>query len=292
MTGFGRGRHVAGPVRCVVTVRSVNHQRGCKLQLRLPDPLLALGPRIEQRVREYVERGAVVLEVRLQAPETSNAYLLDRACLRRYVDEIAALQADLGREAQPVRLELLAALPGVVREIEPEPEDEAQLAPHVLPALEQALSALVASREQEGARLRTELLGMLERIEAGTAVIESELPAALAAYRERLRSRVQAVLTESGFSIEREALARELAIFADKADVAEELARIKAHIAAARAALERGGACGRRLEFIVQELQRESSTLGAKLHDPALVQRALEIKLEVGRMREQVANVE
>ena len=156
--------------------------------------------------------------------------------------------------------------------------------------LGEALAAVDATRKTEGEALVADLRGMCDRLEAQLGVVREALPAALAAWRERLEARVQKLM--EGVSLEPEALAREVAIAADKGDVSEEVARIDAHLEAVRATLATGGPCGRRLEFLAQELQRETSTLSAKLQDARLVQAALDMKLEVGRMREQTANVE
>ncbi len=292
MTGFGRAQRVeACGTRTVVQIRSVNH-KGLKLHVRLPDGLEPLRQQIERSIKREIDRGAVQVDIVYHAPSRAARYVVDRALLKRYVSELTAVQAQLGGEAQPIAIDRLAALPGVVEvcEAELDPASAQALEAQVQPVVGEALAALCAMREAEGRALAEDLRAIVRRIERQVAHLRAALPAAVAASNERLRRRVQALLGE--LALDGAALAREAAIAADKADVSEELTRLEAHLEAVRLALARGGPCGRRLEFLAQELQREASTLAAKLQDARLVQLALEVKLEVGRMREQAANVE
>ncbi|GIW71938.1 MAG: hypothetical protein KatS3mg102_1480 [Planctomycetota bacterium] len=289
MTGFGRARFAEGDLVVSVLVRALNH-RGLKLHLRLPDACAPLGPAIERAVRERIERGSIYLELGYHGPRRPGAWRLDRELLKYYVRELGELQAEIAREAEPLALDRLAALPGVIEPAPAEPEGEPLLAERVMPVLQQALAALVASREAEGQLLARELERACARVAEALARLKEGLPGALAAYRERLEQRLARLLGET--PLDPGQIAREVALLAERSDVSEELSRLEAHLGAVAEALARGGPVGRRLEFLTQELQREATTLAAKLQDPALLEHALVIKIEVGRMREQAANVE
>ncbi len=288
MTGFGVASAEAGGLRVEVEVRSVNH-RHLKLSARVPEPLTALIPRIEERVRGQVTRGTVYLTVRSADASGGGAFALDVPLLRRFYEQLTQLAGELG--APPPSLAEVAQLEGVVRTGEASPELEA-VWPAVEAAVDQALAAVLAMRRAEGAALAVELGAIADQIEALAGTLEANLPAALAEQQRRLRERVEALLADQEVRLEPHALARELALLGDKGDIAEELQRLRSHVAQLRAALAAEGPIGRKLEFLAQELLREANTMASKTHDSALVETILAIKLQVERVREQVANVE
>jgi len=288
MTGFGAARVHEGGVRLEVEARSVNH-RHLKVNVRSPEAIHALAPRLEELVRKRLRRGTVYVTVRCHRDDEGAAFRLDAALLRRFFAELTTLAGDLN--VAPPDLGRVALLPGVVRQEEPDEADDALWALLERTAAE-ALTELEAMRRTEGAGLAADLRGAAREIAATADEVERKLPTALEEQAARLRARVQQLLDGSQ-GLEASELAREVAVLADKSDISEELQRLRSHVAQLEEALgATDGPVGRKLEFLAQELLRESNTMASKSHDTAIVQAVLAIKLLVDRIREQVANVE
>lgn len=294
MTGFGREVREEGGERIEVEVRSVNH-RGLKVNVRLSDKLAGLQPDLETIVRRRVDRGMVHVEVRYEAPAGARAYSVNRDVVRHYVSEVQALRRELGiekGEGTAVDLERLLALPGAVIAQPGGAADEEALFARVRATTERALEAFDASRRREGAALGEDLRRRRAAIGAALAAVKARIPAALALYRTRLDERIRLLLESAGATLAPQDLAREVALFADRTDISEEVTRLETHLEELDRALAAGGPVGRRLEFLGQEMLREANTMGSKSQDPALVEAILAIKLEVDKIKEQVANVE
>lgn len=289
MTGFGAGRaeiDLDGRRHaCEVEVRSVNG-RHLKLNVRAPDALSACGPRLEVLTRELLGRGTVYLTLR-HRDTSGSASRLDEVALRALYGRLCALSAELVAPAP--RLDTLCLVPGIVGEGSETSLSEA-LWPTVEVAARAALADLIAMRQTEGRGLVADLRGIAAEMRAHADAIEADAPAAVAALGERLRARVSELAGDVELSPSD--LAREVALLADKADIGEELQRLRSHLDQVEASLTSPGPAGRRLEFLVQELGREANTLTNKCRDEALIQRALELKLGVERLKEQVANLE
>lgn len=289
MTGFGSGRaevEVEGRRHtCDVEARSVNG-RHLKLSVRAPDEFTAFVPRIEALAKAAVSRGTVYVSLR-HSVQGGIEGKLDEAALRALHQKLASLAVNL--DAPPPRLDVLCLAPGVFGEgsggLEPD-----VLWPTVEAAVESALAELVAMRATEGAGLGTDLREITSDLRREADAIEAGAPAAIEALATRLRARVAELMGDAELSPSD--LAREIALIADKADISEELQRLRSHLDQVEAALTKGGPSGRRLEFLAQELGREANTLTNKCRDQALIQRALELKLGVERLKEQVANLE
>ena len=286
MTGYGSSRAESGGYALEAEARSVNH-RHLKLHVRLPEQLGPLVPRVEERLRQRLGRGTVNLQVRVVGLPEGAGYRLDTGLLSRFFRELLALAESLGTEAP--RLAEVAALPGVVQVEEPGAGDE--LWPLVLEAVDGALDALEAMRAREGAGIVADLDGVAGQILAQAQTIEARVPEAVKLTATRLEQRVGQLLGEAQLGPDE--LAREVALLADKSDVAEEVQRLRSHVEQLQGTL-RGGTSpvGRKLEFLAQELHRESNTISSKNHDPVIAAATLELKLLVERVREQVANVE
>jgi uncharacterized protein (TIGR00255 family) len=293
MTGYADRAGGAGGLQWTWEARSVNG-RGLDLRLRLPEGAEALDPAVRQAAAGVLARGNVTVSLRLQRSETASAPRLNAATLAatlaaaRAVEEAA--QAE-GVALAPPSAAAIMALRGVLEvEADPgvaRPEVQAALAADVPPLL----AALAAARRAEGAALARVLL---ERLEALGGLLEAARAAAEArATRtgELLRERVEAILG-AGAPVDEARLSQELAMLAVKTDVTEELDRLAAHVAAARGLVAGGGAVGRKLDFLMQEFNRESNTLCAKAQSAELTGVGLEMKVLIDQMREQVQNVE
>jgi len=288
MTGFGSGRAEAelesGRYTCDVEARSVNG-RHLKVNVRLPDELSSLVPRVEALLREAVSRGTVYLTLRLK-DEGGVEGRLDEDGLKSLYRKLQKL-GDV--TDPPPRLDVLCLAPGVFRDTSGSVDPDA-LWPTVEKACLLAIKDLVSMRATEGQGLATDLRGITSDLRAEAKAIEAEAPAAIEALAARLRARVAELMGDAELSPSD--LAREVALLADKADISEELQRLRSHLDQVESALGKGGPSGRRLEFLAQELGREANTLTNKCRDDALIQRALELKLGVERFKEQVANLE
>jgi uncharacterized protein (TIGR00255 family) len=291
MTGFGRGSCEVGQRRLVVELRSLNH-RFLEVKLRLPWAEPALEILIQQHLRQKLDRGIVTVGVREEGGGTPQAVRVDLALARGYWQAIEELREHLG-VAEPPTLALLVAQPGVIA-VGEGPLDAEGLWQALRPGLDQAVAALVAERAREGAVLASDLRARLDAVDALRARVAGLAAETPEQHRQRLRERLDKVLgvLEPGINVDPQRLAVEVAILAEKADVAEELTRMGAHLGELRRLLGEAGPVGRRLEFLIQELNREVNTIGSKLQSTTASSLVIEMKAEIERLREQIQNVE
>jgi uncharacterized protein (TIGR00255 family) len=283
MTGFARceRRHEAGVL--VWELRSVNH-RYAETIVRLPEEFRVLEVGARQLIAAHIQRGKTEASLRFRPGEGSVSLHVNTSLLTAVLAQARELAARIGNAAplDPVRL---LAWPGVVSEPE---RDLGPLQTAALSLLEEAVQALTGAREREGARIRTLLLERCVLLEGGVAQVRVRLPEVHAALRERLSRRV----TQLPADADEGRLEQELAILAQRLDVDEELDRLGAHVAEVRHALERSEPVGRRLDFLMQELNREANTLASKAQDAETTRAAVELKVIIEQMREQVQNLE
>jgi uncharacterized protein (TIGR00255 family) len=290
MTGFARAQGEAAGTAWIWELRSVNG-RGLEVKLRLPG-LDALEPGLREAAGKLLKRGNVSGTLTLRR-EAASGLTADKEALAR-VTELAIALADTIPGALPPRAELLLALPGVMRNVsnQDEPEDaQAAVQAAVQTGFVAALEGLVAARAAEGARLTGIVTGLLDEIAALHAVATAEAATQPALHLARLREQLAEILGATP-GLPEERIAQELALLATKSDVREELDRLAAHIAAARALLAEGVAIGRKFDFLVQEFNREANTLCSKSASLALTATGLQMKAAIEQLREQVANIE
>jgi len=288
MTGFGTGRARAGDEEISVEARAVNHKH-LEVKVRLPRELSTLEPAVLRAVRARCVRGAVDVAVRRAASTATGAVpTVDPAMARAWREALrtiarAAEVADVPTAAQ------IASQPGVVRM--EEPVTELSVADAALErALAEALEALVGMREREGAALEADLSARLSRVATLAGEVAALAPRTVEAYRTRLQERVAELL--KGAPVDEARLVQEVALFAERTDVAEEATRLQAHLEAFRGFLSGGEPSGRRMDFLVQEMHREVNTTGSKSQSTEVSTRIVELKAELERIREQVQNVE
>ena len=290
MTGYGRAE-VSGPRLSVsVECRSVNH-RHLDIALKLPRALVVYEPDARRLVQAAVERGRVDVSVTLTPAGGGSLGTLsvNTAQAREYEAAARTLADELGLTPS-LRIEWLLAQPGVlVRDAEPavSPEEGWTL---LAQGLEAALADLVARREAEGKALAQELGTLHQMLEAGVALIVARVPAAQARRATRFRERVQALLSE--IPVDQGRLATEVAALAERADITEELARLRVHLGDLRARIDEGGQVGRPLDFLIQEINREVNTVGSKADDLEISQAVIAAKATLEKIREQVQNIE
>ena len=284
MTGFAAVTAELAGVSLAVELRSVNH-RYLDLTVRLPDELRALEPALRERLARDLRRGKVECRVALNR---TNAGASPLAIEPARVEQLAAAAAQVSRllpAAPPLTTADVLRWPGVLAE----PAVPAELLTERVTALvESALADLAAARGREGAKLRSILESCCAGIEAQVARVVPRVATLHAAYVDKLGGR----LREAGLDPNEDRLKQELALFATKVDVAEEIARLTTHVAEVRRVLAQGGSAGKRLDFLAQELHREANTLGSKSVDAEVSQVSLELKVLIEQMREQVQNIE
>jgi uncharacterized protein (TIGR00255 family) len=290
MTGFARSDGAHGPATWHWEVRSVNH-RGLDVRLRLPPGYEALEPRVREGVAKRLTRGSITVSLSAARDGALAAVRLNEAALDQVMRAAERIRHLTG--AEPPRAEGLLGLKGVLEILE-QPEDEGEVAAKqeaMLVSLAEALDGLVAARRAEGGRLRTVLEAQLAEIARLVAVIEGSAQRTPEAIKVRLREQV-AKLVETGQGLDPARLHQEAVLLATRADVEEELKRLKAHVEATRQLFGEPGAVGRKLDFLAQELNREANTLTSKASDAEIARLGLALKVVVDQMREQVQNIE
>jgi uncharacterized protein (TIGR00255 family) len=290
MTGFARADARHGAVRFHWELRSVN-SRGLDLRLRLPPGHDALEAPVREAVTKRLARGSVTATLAIDQAAEAAAIRINAPALALVLDTIARL-AETGRFERP-RPEGVLALRGVIESgsVEPDEAEAALFREALLGALGQALDGLVAARRSEGARLGDVLATLLDRIEAHVAAITASPVRTPEAISRRLADQVARLLA-TGSNLDADRLHQEAVLLATRADVEEELQRLRAHIAAARALLAEAVPVGRRLDFLTQEFNREANTICSKANDIALTRLGLELKAVIDQVREQVQNIE
>lgn len=287
MTGFGAGKGAAGDEEIAVEVRSVNHKY-CEVKARLPRELGALEVEVGRAVKERLARGGVEVTARRAGNHGVVTPRVDAHLAEAYARAFAELQARLSLPGSATLADVLSA-DGVIRLEERELDADAAREA-LLRGLERALDALVAMREKEGAALARDLSARLDQVEAIVARVQARVPRSVEQHRARLEERI-AELTR-GIPLDPARLAQEVALFADRIDVTEEITRLGSHVAQVRGLLASREPAGRKLDFIVQEMHREANTIGSKSQSAEIVSEVVALKAEIERMREQVQNVE
>jgi len=291
MTGFGDAAHERADHALAVEVRTIN-SRHFKLNIRTTDGYGALDARIESVVREYVRRGAVSVNVRIRHISSAEDYRINLDVLEQYVDQLQRLAAKRGLNEE-LRLEPLALLPGVAEQLSSEARDADAVWPLLEPTLRAALEGLTAMRVSEGAALAADLTRQCAAVEACLNKIAQRTPLVSEAYRVRLHERISDALRQTAASIEPLDLIREVCLFADRSDISEEIVRLRSHLQQFALAMDAAAdGAGRKLEFICQEMGRETNTIGAKANDAEISLEVVDIKTALERIREQIQNVE
>ena len=291
MTGFARVDGHDQAVTWYWEVRSVNG-RGLDVRLRLPPGGEGLEEPARKLAGERLTRGNVMIQLTQRRSEAASRIVVNNAALDQLLEISDELRDRLG--ALPPTVEGLLALRGVLESVEVVDEETvvAEREAHQLSDLMRALDQLVKARESEGARLAVVLRGHIDRIEELVGAVERSPARTPKAIRARLAVSIERLLGEKAREFDVDRLHQEAVLLATKADVEEELQRLRTHIAAASDLLAEGGSIGRRFDFLVQEFNREANTLCSKANDTEITRAGLEMKSLIDQMREQVQNIE
>jgi uncharacterized protein (TIGR00255 family) len=289
MTAFGRGEYTANDRTWTVEIRSVNH-RFCDVKIRLPRKYGALEDRIKKEIASSYNRGHVDVNIGYNGAEEGGVKLkTDLAMARQYLHCLQELNDQLGLNSPP-DLAMIASYREIILAESVEEDLDETWTSGIAPALQEALAGCTAMRATEGDNLKTDLISRLAIISAAAAKIEKMIPRLLAEKKSTLEERLNALL--NGVEIDPTRLAQEVAIMIDKADVTEELVRLKSHISQFENFLGLDEPTGRRLDFLLQEFLREVNTLASKITNAEIAYLSVDIKNELEKMREQVQNLE
>lgn len=288
MTGFGRGEAGGDLGRIVVEMKAVNH-RFSEVVFRMPRQFSALEEPARKLIQSRVSRGRVDVFVSWEAAAKARGVKVDKELAMAYYNALMELRGEIGSKSE-LSLDTLAKLPDVLKVEEGEVTAE-DLWPAFEAATATAVDNLIAMREREGANLVQDLLARIARIEELGQFVAQRAPQVVDEYRARLTRRLEDLLGQSNV-VDPQRLAQEVAIFADRSDITEEIQRLTSHISQFRAALAGGDAVGRKLDFLVQEIGREVNTIGSKANDATITSHVVDGKSELEKVREQVQNIE
>ena len=295
MTGQGRAVEESEQGTVLVEVRTVNN-RGFKCALRLSDSLFSFESRIEALARSLIHRGTVHLSVSWRSAAGEDAPRLDADVLRGYYRQLKEIQAAVGDSQTAIDLATLTTLPGVLLSPRDRRGDDEGIWNLVVTVIRRAIANLNEMRAGEGAHMADTLRGDCDQIRRSLDKISRLAPRAAEAYRVRLETKVRRLLAEHELEVPAVDLLREVQIFADRADISEEITRLESHLKMFLAALEGNGdgrdPTGRKLDFVIQEMFRETNTIGSKAADSEVSAEVVEIKCAIERMRELVQNLE
>jgi len=290
MTGYGAAQRNEDGKSYALEIRSVNN-RYLKLSLKIPDHVHFAENAIEKAVRARVSRGAVDCTLRVRSERNESAATINLDTLRHYVEQIATVEAPV-HVSTTIDLATVALLPGVCDAPEVSVEAKARWLALAERLTGMALEALEKMRRDEGAALHQDLGKSCQTIAARLDQVAGRAPHVVEEYHERLKIRVASLMKAGGFELEQEGLMREVAVFAERCDIGEELARIQSHLQQFRDLCDRGDQVGRTLDFLTQELLREANTIASKSNDAEISRCIVEVKGLIDRLREQVQNVE
>lgn len=289
MTGFGEASIEQNGHAYHLEIRSVNN-RYLKASVKVPDDLAFLELEIEAVLRRRITRGSVYLRLYVRDLSAAAAHDINVAAIHHYLSQLRAAMP--GESNYSIDLGTLAMLPGVCQPHEMTEREREQSLRIVEQLTDTALERLLDMRRKEGQALRADLLTHCERIRANLAAIRRRGGRVVDEYRQRLLSRVNELVAGSNVKLAEEDLIREVAVYADRSDISEELSRLDSHLDQLIESLDSPEPAGRKLEFIAQELLREANTIGSKAGDTEIARATIEIKSGIDRIKEQVQNVE
>ena len=286
MTGYGQGSASGQTFSVTIDIRSVNN-RNLDIHWRSPQELGALEIPLKKQVQSVISRGRVDIAVNFTQVNPVG-YEINRSLVAGYVDALRQIRDEFGLEGEP-DLATIARLPNVLlpRAVSGLTEEVVQ---GVEQALTQALAALIAMRAVEGHELQREILARIGEVESQLAIIEANVDGLVDAYREKLRKRLDEILEKR--AIDETRFAQEVAYLAERSDITEEIARLKSHLSQLRDLVGGDGEIGKKLDFLLQETNREANTILSKSAELTICDAAIAIKTEVEKLREQAQNVE
>ena len=288
MTGHGQATMQHKDFSIDVEIRTVNN-RYLKIVSKVSESAASIEPQLESIVREFLKRGSVTVSVRVHKSGQSNASTINQKTLEAYLSQSKSVAETLGIQFE-YNLGQLLLLPGVLESFRQETDDE--LLGIVRSTLQTALTDLQSMRRREGEAMQLQFIELLSQIDLNKSLIEHRAPAVVTEYRTKLENRIRNGLAQIGHAVSEVDVIREVLTYADRCDISEEITRLASHLAQFHTALSSSESQGRRLDFLIQELFRETNTIGSKANDSQVSQLAVSIKTAIEQMRELVQNVE
>ncbi len=291
MTGFGRGEYSDGKRNVICEIRTVNH-RYADISVKMPKRYSFAEEKIKALIKERVRRGKVEVSIIVEnLTEGDITIRLNSPVAQQYIENLKELKERYGLTGE-IDLKLVSSMPDVLKAI-PDVEDEEEVTTVICESVKAAVSRLDEMRTTEGAKLAEDLLMRGELIREIVKKIEKRAPLVAEEYREKLEARIRE-LVEDKVDIPADRILVEAAVFADKANITEELVRLDSHMIQLKAFLTESGegTVGKKLDFLVQEMNREANTIGSKANDLEITSLMLETKSEIEKIREQVQNIE
>jgi uncharacterized protein (TIGR00255 family) len=290
MTGYGNADGRLDGVTYVVEIGTVNN-RYFKATIRLPETLEFIEADVEKVLRQELLRGTANYTLRQKGAPAEALFEINEKAMKTLMDRLGRISptADIKRELD---LGGLLALPGILSPAIPTGTAAAKIKKKIIAITHQAIKALKAMRATEGAALEADLRQHCKTIKTSLERIRKQSVVSPAQYAEKLKKRVDEMLATAKLKLDEDTIAREVAVFADRADISEEIARLDSHLVQFNSALSGKQQAGRKLDFICQEMLREANTIGSKAADADIVHQVVEIKCRIDRIKEQVQNVE
>ncbi len=289
MTGYGVAEGELDGVTYAVEVKAVNN-RYFKTRIKLPEPVAFLEEAIEKLLRDELERGSINYTLRLKDVSANVFFEIDEQALGNYIERLKAVSASANVESS-IDIAVLMTLPGMLVPVLPDKETADKVRKVVLKISGKAIGRVNEMRQREGAALAADLEGHCEAIKANLDQVCPRVDEVVEQYHKKLEKRVNALLAGAKLELDEETLAREVAVYAERSDIAEELSRLDSHLEQFAAGCESDGQAGRRLDFISQEMLREANTIASKSLDTEIVRCVVDIKCRIDRIKEQVQNV-
>jgi uncharacterized protein (TIGR00255 family) len=290
MTGYGRAEAVLDDQKYIVEIKSLNH-RFLEISLRLPASLSALEIEIKKKIGEPLIRGKIDVTIRRDAnasAENAHYLALNLSLARNYFDLFTQLKQSLNLQ-DDIKLGMIAGQKDIFLPVE-SPQDMTTLWQGLSVVLEEAIAGMMDMRRREGEILSQDLLARLDLMAQLINRIEVKAPQVVSEYQKRLTERIREL--SSGLVVDEARLSQEVAIFAEKSDITEEIVRFRSHIGQFLEMLHSDEAIGRKVDFLIQEMNREVYTIGSKSSDADISRQVIEIKSELAKLREQVQNLE
>ena len=290
MTGYGEAEGQLNSVTYTVEIRSVNN-RYFKTRIKLPETVAFLEDDIEKLLRQNLSRGTVNYVLRLKDVPANVLFDIDETALQAYIEKLSRITSSVDVKC-PIDIASLLSLPGLLTPVSPDKKIAEQIKAKVLSITQEALGQLRQMRAAEGAALAADLNNQCEAIKSNLEQIRPRSAIVTQEYKAKLKRRVNELLVDAELKLDEDTLTREVAVFAERSDISEEIARLDSHLQQFAESCQVNGQAGRRLEFIGQEMLREANTIASKSSDIEIVRAVVDIKCRIERIKEQVQNVE
>ena len=290
MTGYGEASEEFNGVSYSVEIRTLNN-RYFKSNIKLPDMMAFLEDDVDQLLKKNLSRGMVSYIMRAKNVGAQSCFEIDQAALRTYLEALGEAVNSLDVN-YTISSGSLLSLPGVVQPVIPDEDQAKEIKQAVLSITEKAIKGLMQMRIAEGKALAADLEKNCDAIKKNLKDVQKRFPTVIAEYHDKLKDRVDKLLNGAKLKLDEELLAKEVAIFADRCDISEEVSRLGSHLDQFTKNCKEDGQTGRKLDFLAQEMLREANTIGSKASDSQIALSVVEIKSLIDRLKEQVQNVE